>query len=326
MGQLTDQIFIGIDLGGTNIQAGVVNGRNKLLASAKVKTKGQEGTAAVLRRIRDVALEAVQRAGLKMGDVAGLGIGAPGVCDIKKGLVIVAVNLRWKNFMLADALGDLLRIPVVVDNDVNVAAWGEHQIGAGKGYTDMMAVWVGTGVGGGLILNNQLYYGHMLTAGEIGHMILHADSPLGRRTVENCASRSAVVNHLTQLILTNHPSKISALVKGDLMQIRSKVLAKALSMDDSLTRQVVSRAGYYIGVSIANVVTLLSLPCVVVGGGMTESMGKPWLNWVREGFEEAVFPQESLQCQLIASQLGDDAAVYGAALLARQRLWKTRAK
>ncbi|NJL31663.1 MAG: ROK family protein [Phycisphaerales bacterium] len=221
---------------------------------------------------------------------------------------------------------ELEGLAVVVENDVNVAAWGEFSVGACKGVKDMLAVWVGTGIGGGLVLNGELFRGHHLTAGEIGHTVIHADAALGRRTLENSASRTAVVNQLVQLISANHASKITQIVGGDFTAIRSRVIAKALEMDDPLTRTVLEQAARYVGVAIANTVTMLSLPCVVVGGGVTDSLGRVWVEWVRQAFEEHVFPQELRKCRIVASRLGDDAGIVGAAFLARNRLWKTRLK
>ncbi len=320
MPKQSNRPHIGVDLGGTNIQAGVVDSTGKILARNKTKTKAEEGAAAVLARINDVARGAAKDAGVKWSAIHALGIGAPGAVDIHTGKVLVAVNLRWTNYPLARELGKLVKMPVVVDNDVNVATWGAHQAGAGKGFRDLLGVWVGTGIGGGLILNDALFHGFSLSAGEIGHTIVHADAPRGRRTLENVASRTSMVALLTQLIAAHHPSKITEITGGDLTAIRSKVLAKAFAQRDPLTVEVVTQAARYVGIAIANAVTLLSLPCVVVGGGVTDSLRQPWIKLVRESFEEHVFPTQLKSCKVVGSILGDDAAVIGAALLARERL------
>ncbi len=318
-------VWVGVDLGGTNIGAGVVGASGKVVSRAKMKTRADEGTMAVVRRVAETVRDAASDAGLKVKDLQAVGIGAPGTVDIDKGMVVRAVNLRWNKVLLGGLLKkELDGVPVVVENDVNVAAWGEFATGNAKKDRDMLAVWVGTGIGGGLVLGGQLFRGHHLTAGEIGHTIIHADAALGRRTLENNASRTAVVNLLTQLISANHESKITQIVGGDFSSIRSRVIAKALQMDDPLTRQVLQQAAKYVGVAIANSVTMLSLPCVVLGGGVTDSLGQPWVQWVQEAFEEYVFPLELRSCRIVASRLGDDAGIVGAALLAKERLWKSR--
>jgi glucokinase len=275
----------------------------------------------VVERILKLAESVTAAAGLKPTDLGGVGVGAPGVVDTRTGSVLVAVNLGWKDYPLGNALAEPLGRPVAVDNDVNVAAWGEFTSGAGRGSESMFAIWVGTGIGGGLILNKHLFHGHYLTAGELGHTFLNADAPLGRRTVENLASRTSIVNHLTQLIRTGHRSAVPDLVEGNLDKIRSKVLAKAFEQKDPLTLDVIDHAARYVGVAVANVVTLLSLPCVVVGGGVTEAIGKGWVDRVRTAFGDAVFPPElGKKVKILESELHDDAGVVGAAMLARDRL------
>ncbi len=317
-----DRLYLGIDLGGTNIQAGLLGPDDKVIQTDRVKTKADGGVDTVVKRIGKVVDSVLEKADVKLNDVAGLGIGAPGAVNHKKGVVINAVNLRWTDFPLAKTLEKELGIPVVVDNDVNVGTWGEYMAGAGKEYDELMGIFVGTGIGGGFVLGGELYHGAMLTAGEIGHTVINADAPLGRRTVENLASRTNIVNHLKQLILSNHPSVISELTDGDLDKVRSKILAEAFGQGDELTQEVIGQAAHYIGVTIANAVTLLSLPCVVVGGGVTEALGKPWIELIRDEFDKYVFPSGLSKCKIVASKLGDDAGIIGAALLAKQRLEK----
>ncbi len=317
-----DRLYLGIDLGGTNIQAGLLDADHKLLASDRLKTKADGGEDAVVKRIVKVVDTVLAKADVKITDVDGLGIGAPGAVNHKKGIVINAVNLRWTDFPLGKQLEKELGIPIVVDNDVNVGTWGEYMAGAGKGHDELLGIFVGTGIGGGLVLNGDLYHGHHLTAGEIGHTVLKADAGLGRRTLENLASRTNIVNQLKQLILANHPSLISELTEGDLARVRSKILAEAFKKEDELTQIVIGQAASYIGVAIANTVTLLSLPCVVVGGGVTEALQTDWIELIRDVFEEYVFPPELSKCKIVASKLGDDAGTIGAALLAKQRLEK----
>jgi glucokinase len=317
-----DRLYLGIDLGGTNIQAGLLDPDDTLIETDRVKTKADGGADTVVKRIAKVVESVLEKSDIKIGDVSGLGIGAPGAVNHKKGVVINAVNLRWTDFPLAKMLEKEIGLPVAVDNDVNVGTWGEYMAGAGKDYDDLMGIFVGTGIGGGFVLGGDLYHGVLMTAGEIGHTVLNADAGLGRRTVENLASRSNIVNQLKQLILSNHPSIISELTDGDLDKVRSKVLAEAFSQGDELTHEVIGQAAHYIGVTIANAVTLLSLPCVVVGGGLTEALQNEWIELIRDEFEKYVFPPELSKCKIVASRLGDDAGIIGAALLAKQRLEK----
>lgn len=312
--------YIGVDLGGTNMQAGVLDAGGKLLARDKKKTKAEEGSDAVIARLHKLIDELLQKAQMDPGAVGGLGIGAPGVIDPEKGVVINAVNLRWNDFPLRKALEHELKVPVVVDNDVNVGVWGEFKAGAGKDDNDLLGIFIGTGIGGGLVLNGSLYYGHHRSAGEIGHTVVDVGGGLGRCTLENLASRTNIANMLRQLIQSNHESVISKLTNGDLSGIRSKVIAEAVHHKDPLTLRVIEDAARCVGVGIANAVTLLSLPCVVVGGGLTEALGRAWLDPVRRAFGQHVFPAQLSSCRVVASRLGDDAGIIGAALLVRAKL------
>jgi len=314
----SDRPSVGVDLGGTNIAAGVVDPRGRVLGRAKVKTRAEDGADAVVARIGKVARDAMAAARLDEGDVLGLGVGAPGAVDMGRGLVLDAPNLRWTRFPLARALAREFRTPVVVDNDANVAAWGEHVAGAARAHSDLIGIWVGTGIGAGIVLGGRVYYGHHFTSGEIGHTVIHADAPPGRRTLENTASRTAVAAWLTQLVMANRPSVLPKLVDGNLSEIRSRTLARAVELDDALTVEVLRRAAHYVAVAAANAVTLLSLPCVVVGGGVTEALGEKWIGWIRASFDELVFPRELRSCRVVAARLGDDAGLVGAAMLARE--------
>lgn len=320
MARSAELFTIGLDLGGTNIQAGLVDARTRVLARAKLPTEAHEGPEAVIDRLCQAAREVTRAAGLPLKRVAAVGVGAPGPVDVHKGLLLQAVNLRWSSVPLAKLLSKRLQRPVFVDNDVNVAAWGEFVAGAGRGYPDLLAIWVGTGIGAGLILNGQLFRGAHFTAGEIGHTILNADAPLGRRTLENLASRKAVVDQLTHLIASGHPSRLANLAQKNPFSIRSKALAKALRAGDPLTDQLLRQAAHYIGIAAANALTMLSLRCIILGGGLSQALGRPWVNWVRQSLREAVFPPMLAKCPLRLSQLGDDAGIVGAARLAAD--WK----
>ena len=316
-----DTPYLGLDLGGTNIQCGLVVG-GRVTARESTKTKRAEGADAVLKRIARLCDEVVEEADIKRGDVAGLGIGAPGAVDIRRGTVIKAVNRGWEDFPLAEALGERVKWPVVVDNDVNVAAWGEYRAGAGRGLEvdSLLAVWAGTGVGGGLILDGQLFHGAGFTAGEIGHTVVRSGAGRGRRTLEDLAGRNNLVALLTKLIRTGHASALPEIVDGDFGKIRSTALAAAVDQDAALTLELLQEAATAVGHAVASTVTLLSLPAVILGGGVTDALGKRWLGWVRDAFKQTVFPETLREVNIVSSELGDDAGVVGSALLAAERL------
>ncbi|MFN3165978.1 MAG: ROK family protein [Phycisphaeraceae bacterium] len=315
------KLYFGIDLGGTNIQAAIYDPTdNKVVVRDGTKTKAKDGADAVLGRIEKLCNKLIDQAKLKPEDISGLGIGAPGAIDIETGVVLRAPNLGWDKFPLRDELSKRFAFDVTVDNDVNVGAWGEYKAGAGKGHDEQMAIFVGTGVGAGLVLGGKIYHGTNHTAGEIGHTVIAGRGALGHRTVEDMASRTNIVRNLQHLIESNYDSIVPELVDGDLSKIRSKILAQAFEKDDALAVEVITDAARYVGMAIANAVTLLSLPCVVVGGGATEALGKPWMKLIRASFEKHVFPAALRDTAIVPSALEDNAGPIGAALLAAERL------
>lgn len=312
--------FVGVDLGGTNMQIGVISPDLKLVAPAKRKTKADEGLEGVLGRVVSGVQEACQTAGLRLSDIGGLGIGAPGAIDPYRGMVLEAVNLRWKNVPLAELLEKRLKVPTIVDNDVNVAVYGENALGAGNQCANLLGVWIGTGIGGGLILDGKLFYGHFLSAGEIGHTILLPNNPKGNRSVEHNCSRTTVVDRIVRLIRSGQKSSLTDDVGDDLDNIKSKTVAKHYLAGDKLIKEVVDHAADLLGVTVANAVTLLSLERVILGGGLTEAIGKPLVDRVHKAAKDLVFPEACRKFEMVASKLEDNAGVFGAAMLAMERV------
>jgi glucokinase len=314
--------FLGIDLGGTNMQIGVVSPDLKLLSTSRRKTKADEKFDAILGRLISGIEEACQGAGISVSGLGGICIGAPGVVDPHKGIVHEAVNLRWDDVPLAQILTRKLKVRTFLDNDVNVALVGENVIGAGKNSPNLLGVWAGTGIGGALILNSALYYGHFFSAGEIGHTVLFPHQALGQRSLEHNCSRTAIVERLVRLLRSNRKSRITSEVGDDYSNIKSRTLARYYrggEKEDRLVIEVIDHAATELGIAIANVVTLLSLPRVVLGGGLTEALGKPFVDRVELATRHLAFPAVVQKVNVVASQLEDNAGVYGAAIIAMER-------
>lgn len=337
--------IVGIDLGGTNINVGVMDDSMSLLRGSRVNKKTQAilGVPVVLDRIADAAREALDGAGLTGRDIAAIGIAAAGAVDSARGVVLKGGNLGFTNVPLASELRKRLGVRVVVENDVNGAVYGEwvHPRGAVAGARDALGVWIGTGVGGGLVLSGRLYSGGFFTAGEIGHMTLLPGAPLGRRSLEQNCSRTAISDRLLALIASGHDSMLRGVVEQEKKQLlgkarrdleekgklawtfennkilRSRHIAEAYRAGDPLTHAVVHEAANMLGTAIAGCVTLLSLPSVVLGGGLTEAIGAPWVRAVRDATRARVFPPELRRVEVVGTRLKDNAGIFGAALLAR---------
>ena len=313
---------VGVDCGGTNIAIGVVDEKGQLLGRCKRKTKAMEGRDKVIERIIEGISRACDDAKISFKSVTAVGVGAPSAVDWKNGVVLHAGNLGWKRVPLRDILSKKLDRPVVVDNDVNVATFGESRVGAGKGRGDLISVWVGTGIGGGLVLNGQLWRGPLHTAGEIGHVIMFPGAGPGHRKLEEHCSRTAMVRSM-MLLLGHYPdTMLREFLKrsddGEETSIGSGVIAECMEKGDPLVTSVVHASADLLGLAIANFLTVLSVPTVILGGGVTEALGKPWLHRVKESVEQHVFPSSLRKCEVLRSELGDDAGLLGAAMLARE--------
>ncbi len=320
---------LGIDLGGTKILAGVVNEEGEILGSAKRPTKPKDGLEAVVDRVAKTAREAVESAGLEMDDILAACCGSPGPLDPDKGIVYYAPNLAgWENVPLAEMLGDALDVPTVIENDVNMGTLGEYALGAGRGTQHMVGVFVGTGIGGGIILNGKLWQGWRRAAAEVGHMVLLPDGPVcgcgNRGCAESLASRTAIERDIRLGVAAGRSSVIPELLKASGRdRLTSGVLADAIEQGDPLTREVIGRAAYYLALLVSSLVNFIDPEMVVLGGGVVEALGEAYVSEVREvAYQYFVNKRGARDVRIVAAKLGDDAGVLGSAVYARQRMAK----
>lgn len=309
---------LGIDLGGTNMQFGVVDANGKVIGRAKKKTKAEEGLEKVIDRLVDGANDAAKEAKLTLEELQAVGIAAAGAIDTPNGVILESPNLGWRDVPFRDLLKKRLGRPVVLENDVNGAVWGEYLLGGGKGRGDCFGVWVGTGVGGGLVLNGRIYRGDFFTAGEVGHTVIDPHEPRGLGKLEERCSRTGMSRLILARLHAYPKSMLHEMIDRATGITGSKMLAKAYDAKDPLTVDVVHEAADLLGQAIANWVTVLALDTVIIGGGVTEALGKPYLDRIRASFEAWVFPDRCKKCKLLATTLLDDAGLLGAAMLARE--------
>jgi glucokinase len=328
MGKSTsDKPVIGMDLGGTKILAGVVSADGQVLGTTKRATKAAAGPDAVIERMIKTAQDAVEAAGLKMSDVAALGTGAPGPLDPDRGVVLRTPNLvGWDNVPLAKKLSDGLGMPTFIENDVNLGTLGEHALGAGQGVKDMVGIFVGTGIGGGLILDGALRQGWRKACAEVGHMIMLAEGPLcgcgNRGCLEALASRTAIERDIWGGIKAGRECMIPELL-GKSDRLTSSELAEAWEKDDPLVREVLGRSQFYLGLAVASLVNLLDPEMIVLGGGVMEALGEKYLEPVRAvAYQYFINKRGARDVKIVPAKLGDLAGLLGAATWARQQLAK----
>jgi len=325
-----DSFVIGVDLGGTKVLAAVVDQNGAIVSEAKQPTMPAADAADIVQRITDTVRQAVDGAKAPRKKMVAVGVGAPAPIDPKTGFVFHAPNIP----MIRDTpLGKLLRkaldMPVFVDNDVNVGTVGEHALGAGRGTRDMVGIFVGTGVGGGVIVNGQLRHGFRNSAGEVGHMVVgfkdQQDEPIcgcGRPgCLEAYASRTAIERDIAAAIAAGRKTVLTRLLKeGGKDRITSGVLAQALAENDPVVTEVMERATLYLSVHVASIVNFFDPEMIVFGGGVVEALGEKLLEPIRNGARQWYIKKaDAEKVRIVAAELGDYAGVLGAATIARQR-------
>ena len=318
------EFTVGIDLGGTKILAAVVAEDGSVVGSAKKRTQPEDGAEAVLKRIIKTSQEAVDAAGLTLQDITSIGLGAPGVIDMARGIVVSGTNMPgWVNVDVNKALRSWHNVPVWLSNDVRVATFGEQIAGIGKGVKNFVAVFVGTGIGGGLVVNGQIYSGSRGSAGEIGHVIIMADGPFAvgggvRGSIEALASRAAIERDLRTAMAAGRDTILPQLVADINVKFTSSILAKAVDKGDALTIQVLLQAAHYLGLHAASLINMFDPEMVIFGGGVFEALGEWMLAPVRTVARQYTLNKNNLdQLKIVESKLGGNAGIIGAALMAR---------
>src|SRR5207245_6423804 len=318
-----DHLFVGVDLGGTKILAGIFDNSLECIGTAKVSTKSQRGVEAVVERIDRCVRDAVDEADLGMKQIAGVGIGAPGAADFESGNVIFAPNMEgWKDVPLKKELEKHLSVPVFVENDANIAVWGVHVAELKSKPRNVVGIVVGTGIGGGLILNGQLYGGFNHTAGEIGHMVIDVNGPKcgcgNKGCFEALASRTAIFQRIKVGVKDGEKTLLTEMLGDSLEDLRSGDLRKAIRKGDKFVSKVIEQTAEYIGIGVANLVNILGPDVVVLGGGVMEALADEMMAVIIKTAKEHAMPGTIKGVDIIASKLGDNAGITGAAVLARR--------
>ena len=307
--------FIGIDLGGTNVKAGVVTPEGDVIARAENPTEVNMGQDHSVNRIVETAREAVAKAQIASSDVKGVGIGSPGPLDIYGGMVVAPVNFpTWKNVPLPKILSDAFGgIPAALDNDANVVAYGENWLGAGRDTENFLCITLGTGVGGGVVCEGKLLHGFDGNAAEIGHICIDYDGPpcncgsVG--CLETYCSATGIVRRAKAALAVENPST-SVTAEG----ITAEKIAKAALEGDEFCQRIYDETGFFLGMGIVSAVALYNSEIVAIGGGVARA-GELIFAPTRRTFRRYGFPSMRDTLKIEPMRLGDNAAILGAAKL-----------
>jgi glucokinase len=316
------EFLIGVDLGGTKILTGIFDDKLNCVGRAKMSTKSERGPAEVMNRIARCVRDAIDECDLDFKQVRGIGIGAPGAVDPETGRVINAPNLQWQDIPLKKTLEKELDLPVSVENDCNVATLGvfEKELQGKPRY--LVGVFIGTGIGGGIIVDGKLYPGCSGTAGEIGHMVIQVGGPKcncgNRGCFEALASRTAIFRAISAAIKDGQKSLLTELLGPDLTDLRSGDLRKAIRKGDKLVEKVIEDAAEYTGIAVANLINILNPQTVVLGGGVIDALGEEMMAIIVETAEDYIMGGTNKGVEIVASKAGDDAGIIGGAVLARR--------
>jgi glucokinase len=314
---MPSRYHLGIDLGGTNIKIALIDNSGHVVVRDTIKTDAFQGHDAVLQRMivsgRDMMSQAPDG-----GDVVSIGVGVPGEVDMDAGTTVDLPNLldRWLDVPVTPPISDALGAPAFLINDVRAFTVAESQLGAARGAATALCVAVGTGIGGGLVTHGDIHFGLGGAAGEIGHLIVLADGPRcgcgSRGCVEALASGPAITAEATRRILQGFTTRLTSLVKDDVSKLTPELIAEAAEGGDEVARDVMNRAGYFLGLALAGAIALVAPEVVVIGGGVGQPNSVYW-----QAFESTARANSHVtdidRIEFRPAALGYDAGVIGAA-------------
>ncbi|MFH2006910.1 MAG: ROK family protein [bacterium] len=317
---MREPIYLGIDLGGTKIAAGLVTRAGELRSLARVATPARQGVEAVVAAAWEVTKLAARGAQVAVGRITGVGVGAPGPIDRTAGVVVAPPNLPgWKDVDLRSLMERRLRAPVHLENDANAAGLAEVRFGAGRGCSPVIYLTVSTGIGGALLVDGRLITGAAGAAGEAGHLVVLPDGPScgcgGRGCLEALASGTAVARRAREAVRRGAASALTERFGSRPGRITARTVAKLADQGDPEAQRIVTQAMEYLGIGVANLVNLINPERVVIGGGLT-ALGPRMFDPVRRAVRRHCNPVAVRAVTIEPAALGADSGVIGAATLA----------
>ncbi len=304
-----------LDIGGTKILGAIFDEKDEIIYRLKKKTKQSgDDSANVEKVIISVVEEMIEAAGIDKKKINAIAAGAPGVINQETGVVLFSPNLPWRNYNIKKSIEEKTGIKFFIGNDVNVGVLGEYYYGAAKGYKNVVGFFVGTGMGGGLILDGRLFTGNQFKGAEYGHMILDPEGPLcncGQRgCLEAFSSKKGMSAYIVQQVTRGRSSMLGDKIENGVF--KSKMLKKALAAEDAVAVEAVDRACHYLAVATGNMINTISPDVVVYGGGVIEAVGDIFLEKILKEVDRYCMPSIRDTVELKVAALGDDSILYGA--------------
>jgi glucokinase len=312
----TEKYAVGVDLGGTNIKIGIVTQKGKIIKKISLSSKAEGGPEKVIKQIKLGVKEILSG---NKNKIRGIGIGSPGVVSVKKGTVENPPNFPgWTKVNLGSIIRKELDIDCHVENDANAAAIGEMIFGSGKRYNSFVMITLGTGVGGGIIINRKLYRGEIGAAGEVGHITINYNGPRCNCGSYGCIEAYVGNNYLISRVksdLTSLPNpRILKLVKNDLNLLTPIIINKAAENGDAFAKSVINEMGEQIGSALASVSNLMDVSTFIIGGGVS-GFGKPLFNAINKSLVERVITSLRNRVKVLPAKLKNEAGIKGASAL-----------
>lgn len=312
---MAEKYSICLDIGGTKVLGAIFNEKKEIVYRLKKKTKsGGDSTQNVEEVIISVVDEMISEFKLPKSQIKAISAGAPGVINQATGVILFSPNLPWKDYDIKTPMEKRFGVPFYIGNDVNVGVLGEWKYGAAKGYSNVVGFFVGTGMGGGLILDGKMFTGHQFKGAEYGHMILDPEGPLcncGQRgCLEAFSSKKGMSAYVNQQVSRGRTCMMHEKMENGIF--KSKVLKKALAANDAVTVEAVDRACHYLAIATGNMINTISPDIVVYGGGIMEAVGDLFMEKILKEVDLYCMPSIRNTVELKKAALGDDSVIYGA--------------
>ncbi len=310
--------YIGVDLGGTNIVAGVVDEKYKILSKASTKTKTPRPGEEICKDIVAVVMQATVASGISISDIQSIGIGTPGIANSDDGIIEYSCNLGFYNFDMVKTMREMIDVPVFIENDANAAAYGEYLAGSAKNARDAVCITLGTGVGGGIIIDGKIYSGFNFAGAELGHTVIDPNGPectCGRKGCFEVFSSATGLIRMTKEAVELSPDCLMAKMSREEGKVSGKLSFQAMREGCPVAKEVCERYIRYLALGITNMINIFQPNILCIGGGVCNE-GEALLNPVKEIVKRDIYTRNSEKnTEIVIASLGNDAGIIGAAFL-----------